>query len=92
MRQEFCGLVVNQRANLPREQRRRIRAILHDLAKKGPKCAVRGRGDGFLRWLSGHLAYVASIDRNEGVKLVKEMEEALAGEADRGSGGSPKIS
>jgi len=81
-RQEFCGLVVNGGVKLPRERRRRLRAILHDLAENGPEAAARGRGEVFIEWLCGHLAYMAAVDGNEAARLVKRMEEALTGEAD----------
>ena len=34
-RQQLCGVVINDRMNLPRRERDRLRAILHNVAKHG---------------------------------------------------------
>ena len=73
-RQEVCGLVVNDGVKLPREARRRLRAILHDVAGRGLAAAARGRGGGFPEWLAGHLAYLAAVDAAEAERLVALLE------------------
>ena len=40
-RQELCGVVVNDRPNLPRAERDRLRAILHNAARLGPESQNR---------------------------------------------------
>jgi RNA-directed DNA polymerase len=73
-RQEVCGLVVNAGVRLPREARRRLRAILHDVERGGLPAAARGRGEGFPEWLAGHLAWLAAVDPAEAERLLAELD------------------
>jgi hypothetical protein len=86
-RQEVCGLVVNDGVRLPREHRRLLRAILHEMGRSGAAAAARGRGSRFPQWLAGHLAYLAAVDREEAERMVCEFER-LASE--RGAGGEAR--
>ncbi|MHC4916602.1 MAG: reverse transcriptase family protein [Planctomycetota bacterium] len=76
-RQEVCGLVVNDGVRLPREQRRKLRAIAHEVSTGGLDRAARGRGSGFPRWLGGHLAYLCAVDRKAAERLISAVEGAL---------------
>jgi hypothetical protein len=75
-RQEVCGLVVNAGVRLPRERRRWLRAVLHDLGRRGVAAAARGRGPGFPEWLAGHLAWLSAVASEEAEALVAALEAA----------------
>lgn len=61
-RQEVTGLVVNQGPALPREVRKRLRAILHNAARHGLAAQNRdGRAD-FAAWLKGWVSYAAMAE------------------------------
>ncbi len=64
-RQEVTGVVVNEQPNLPREQRRRLRAAVHRLKTQGEqfvnlKSACRPEADP-VNVLRGHLSYLQMI-------------------------------
>lgn len=55
--QRITGLVVNQHANLPREDYDRLRAELHQAARSGPvDASEQARLQGRVAWASQHLA------------------------------------
>ncbi|HET6584040.1 MAG TPA: reverse transcriptase family protein, partial [Nannocystaceae bacterium] len=57
-RQEVTGLVVNDRVGLSRKERRRFRAVLHNVAKHGLAAENRGEHPRFRAYLEGMTAYV----------------------------------
>jgi RNA-directed DNA polymerase len=59
--QRVTGLVVNERVNVPRADRRRFRAILHNCAKHGVASQAGDRED-FEAYLAGYAAYVHMVD------------------------------
>ncbi|MGA9521769.1 MAG: reverse transcriptase domain-containing protein [Myxococcaceae bacterium] len=73
-RQTVTGIVVNQKLSVPREQVRRIRAILHQAKKTGLEAQNRENRPNFEAWLHGMIAYVCMVDREKGVKLLAEFE------------------
>lgn len=73
-RQTVTGIVVNKKLSVPREEVRRLRAILHQAKKNGLEQQNReGRPD-FEAWLHGKIAYVCMVDREKGTKLLREFE------------------
>jgi RNA-directed DNA polymerase len=76
-RQIVTGLVVNAQApSLPREDRRRLRAILHNCAAKG--VASQAKGDpAFLDRLHGDVSYLQMVHPEEGRKL-RTLLDALS--------------
>jgi predicted TIM-barrel fold metal-dependent hydrolase len=73
------GLVVNQRVNVPRKDRRRFRAILHNCAKHGVPSQAKGHED-FPAYLAGYAAYVNMVDPKLGKAYITEVARLL-GEA-----------
>lgn len=79
-RQMVTGVVVNETPHLPREEVRRLRAILHGARLTGLAAQNREGRPHFEAWLRGKLAYLAMIDRTKGTKLLAELDEIVAGE------------
>lgn len=75
--QRVTGLVVNAGVHVPRADRKRFRAILHNCAKHGVASQAKGRDD-FEAYLAGYAAYVAMVEPS-GKKLVAEVDALLGG-------------
>jgi len=84
--QRVTGLVVNERASVPREDRRRFRAILHNCAKHGVASQAQGRED-FEAYLAGYAAYVHMVDPVLGRSYLDEVARLLGEQA---GGGAPR--
>jgi hypothetical protein len=65
-RQQLCGVVVNDRPNLPRAERDRLRAILHNAARLGPESQNRDGHADFRRHLEGRVAWAAALNPDFG--------------------------
>lgn len=78
-RQSVTGIVVNDCLRVPREERRRLRAILHNCRKHGVASQTRGRAN-FRDWLRGYAAYIHMVHPEEGLPLMREVEELLRAE------------
>jgi RNA-directed DNA polymerase len=79
--QRVTGLVVNAGVNVPRADRRRFRAILHNCAAHGIASQARERDD-FTAYLAGYAAYVHMVDPVLGRAWIDEVERLLAPEGD----------
>jgi hypothetical protein len=75
--QRVTGVVVNDRPSVPRADRRRLRAILHQCRNEGLAAAARGRDD-FATWLRGEVAWVHAVQPELGARLRAEVEALLA--------------
>lgn len=64
--QRVTGVVVNRVLGLSRQERRRLRAMIHGLRQGGPD-------DGRLAYLRGKLAYLAMLNREQAEKLRARM-------------------
>ena len=82
-RQSVTGIVVNDCLRVPREERRRLRAILHNCRKHGVASQTRGRAN-FRDWLRGYAAYIHMVHPEEGLPLMREVEELLRAESQGG--------
>jgi RNA-directed DNA polymerase len=79
-RQCVTGIVVNDSLRVPREERRRFRAILHNCRRNG--IAAEARGDlGFRGYLQGFASYLAMVHPKEGRPLLQEVHELLRGDS-----------
>jgi len=74
--QRVTGLVVNRDVHVPRADRRRFRAILHNCAKHGLDHEAKGRPD-FGSYLAGYAAYVKMVQPELGAAWVAEVETLL---------------
>jgi RNA-directed DNA polymerase len=79
--QRVTGLVVNAGVNVPRADRRRFRAILHNCAAHGVASQARGRDD-FTAYLAGYAAYVHMVDPALGRAWIDEVDRLLARDGD----------
>ncbi len=77
--QRVTGLVVNQKVNIPRDDRRKFRAILHNCAKHGLASQAGDHAD-FPAYLAGYAAYVHMVDPVLGKKYLDEVAR-LTGDA-----------
>jgi retron-type reverse transcriptase len=77
-RQEVTGVVVNVRPTLSREERRELRAILHNAARHGLESQNReGRAD-FAAYLQGRVAYLCMVDPKRAEQYRAALAQALA--------------
>jgi len=76
-RQRVTGLTVNEQVSIPREERRRFKAILANCRQHGVESQARGRPD-FARWLEGYAAYVRMVHPELGARWQREVKELLA--------------
>ncbi len=69
-RQQVLGTVVNARPALPRTDRDRLRALLHNCATRGWRTQVRDRDPATFRdHVLGRVAWAASVDPVSGARL-----------------------
>ena len=68
-RQRVCGVVVNDRLNVPRTDYEELKAILHNAARWGPVGANRAAVSDFRAHLVGRIAWVESLNPARGAKL-----------------------
>jgi hypothetical protein len=78
-RQTVTGIVVNDELRVPRNERRRFRAILHNCKTHGIESQAGGN-PAFGDYLRGFASYLHMVDPQEGQKLLEEVN-ALLGEA-----------
>lgn len=74
-RQTVTGIVVNDQPRVPRETRRRVRAMLHRLKVRGI-AAVSAEDPGFASHLLGMLSYMAMVHPADG-ELLREGRALL---------------
>lgn len=77
--QQVTGIVVNDRLSVPRRERRRFRAILHNCRTHGIDSQARGN-PAFRDYLRGFAAYLRMVDPQGALPLVLEVERLLADE------------
>lgn len=75
-RQIVTGIVVNETLHLPREERRRFRAILHNCKRDGIDAQTRGNPR-FGAYLRGFAAYLNMVQPVEGAELLRQVNELL---------------
>ncbi|MDQ6777048.1 MAG: reverse transcriptase family protein [Actinomycetota bacterium] len=68
-RQSVCGVVVNVHPNVLRAEYDRLKAILHNCARRGPGTENRAGVADFEAHLRGRIAWVGSLNPNHGEKL-----------------------
>ncbi len=76
--QVVTGIVVNEKPSASREERRRLRAILHRARFEGIEKQNRIGHSNFTAWLRGHVAYVSMVDPAQGAKLKVKLDALLA--------------
>jgi RNA-directed DNA polymerase len=82
-RQLVTGIVVNDELRVPREERRRFRAMLHNCRQHGVASQARGNPR-FGDYLRGFASYVHMIHPEEGTALLEQVDELLGTGAEGG--------
>ncbi len=77
-RQTVTGIVVNDQPRVPRKERRRFRAMLHNCKTQGIESQSQGN-PAFGDYLRGFASYLNMVNPQEGGALLKEVN-ALLGE------------
>ncbi|SEF33339.1 reverse transcriptase family protein [Variovorax sp. NFACC27] len=72
--QRVTGVVVNDRANAPREDFDRLRAVLHRCATQGPAAQNRAKLDDFRGHLLGHIAWIGQFNAARKARLMRLFE------------------
>jgi hypothetical protein len=75
VRQQLCGIVVNDHPNLPRAEYDRLKAILHNCVRHGPQTQNRDGRKDFRVYLAGRIGYVAMLNPERGQKLRTLFEQ-----------------
>lgn len=73
-RQMVTGLVVNERANTPRELRRRVRAILHAAQTTGLQAQNRDDHPDFRAYVGGLIAFIHAANPDHARVLREQLE------------------
>jgi RNA-directed DNA polymerase len=73
-RQTVCGIVVNQRPNVPRAEYDRLRALLHNAARDGAAAHNRAGVPDFAAHVHGRIAWVSALNTGRGAKLMRMFE------------------
>ena len=76
--QRVTGIVVNDSLSIPRKERRRLRAIVHNCERHGLASQARGK-PGFDAWLLGYASYVKMVHPDEGGDLLARVQKLTRG-------------
>lgn len=74
-RQQVCGIVVNQHANLPRDEFDRLKAILHQCVRDGPHRQNREQVPNWREHLRGRVAWAAQLNPAKALRLQRLYEQ-----------------
>jgi len=77
-RQVVTGIVVNETMRIPRDERRKFRAILNNCRKQGIASQARGN-PAFASYLLGFASYIHMVNPTEGSALLNEVKEIVYG-------------
>jgi len=76
-RQEVTGVSVNRKLSIPRDELRELRAILHNVAKRGLASQNRESHPDFAAYLRGRVAFACMVDPDRAPKLRAALARAL---------------
>jgi RNA-directed DNA polymerase len=79
-RQYVCGVVVNEKTNLVRKERLRLRAIVHNIKVNGPSHEAQKNNttvDHFIDVLRGRLNWFKQLNKEKGEDLILKLKAAL---------------
>ena len=77
-RQVVTGIVVNETLHLPRSERRRFRAMLHNCRRHGIASQAKGN-PAFSSYLLGFASYIHMVNPEEGSAWLSEAREIVYG-------------
>lgn len=70
--QRITGIVVNEKVHIPREERRKFKAILHNCEKHGIKSQAKDRTD-FTSYLLGYASFAHMVQPDLGADWLKRV-------------------
>ena len=73
-RQEVTGVVVNEKAGIPRKKIRAFRALLHQIEKDGPEGKKWGESPDLLASIHGFARYIYMVDPGKGKKYLAQVD------------------
>lgn len=76
-RMEVTGIVVNQGAGLKREDKRRLRAMLHNAARHGLSSQNREQHPNFANYLRGWVSYLCMVEPEQAARWKAALRRAL---------------
>jgi len=72
-RQMVTGIIVNEKANLPKRLRNNLRAIIHNCSTKGIDSQLRGMPKGnFIRKIDGYMSFMKMVNKPLWEKYIDE--------------------
>lgn len=74
-RQMVTGVVVNEQLSAPRQLRRQVRAILHNIGRSSVEAQNREDHPDFVAHLTGLIAHIYAINPQQGEKLLAQLEK-----------------
>src|SRR5207249_3616682 len=77
LRQQLCGIVVNQRPNIARTDYDRLKAILYNCVQHGPVEQNRDGVADFRAHLLGRVAWVAHVNPQRGAALRELFDQVV---------------
>ena len=77
VRQRLVGLTINEKANVPRKEFDRLKAILTNCARYGPESQNREGQPGFRMHLEGRVNFVMSVNPVKGERLQRILEQIV---------------
>ena len=80
--QRVTGLVVNDKVNLERKRRKKLRAIVHNIVKNGPKIENRENNPFFKEHIFGKLAFAKMVDPDFANPLINSLKHVDWGISD----------
>ncbi len=85
MAQMVTGLVVNDRPGVPREDVRRLRAILHRAAIEGLEAQNRDGHPNFRAWVDGMIGFIGMARPELAAKFLEQLRRLPRGSTEQGT-------
>ncbi len=77
-RREVTGIIVNEKASLPRKKLRQFRAVIHQIEQNGPEGKTWGDGPNLFPSLHGYAAYINMVRPDLGKDYLSRVEALWA--------------
>jgi hypothetical protein len=84
VRQQLCGVVINDAPSLARADYERLEAILVNCVRRGPAGQNREGVADFRAYLAGRVAWAAHLHPRKGARLAELLRQVCWDQADRG--------
>lgn len=74
-RQQVTGIIVNEKANISRDEQKRFRAILHNVEKNGIEAENKTKHPDFWSYLQGYASYAVMVSPQLGEKWKGQLAQ-----------------